>query len=130
MTYSERAGELARAAAAAASDKLADDVIALDVSDRLAITDVFVVASADNDRKVASIVDEVVERLRRIGAKPARREGEADGRWVLLDYLDIVVHVQHSEQRAYYALERLWKDCPRLDLPGVSRPAALRTAGS
>ena len=119
MTASDRARELAAIAAHAAADKLANDVVAIDVSDRLAITDAFVIASAPNDRQVQAIVDEVQERLRHAGAKPARREGERDGRWVLLDYVDIVVHIQHAEERVYYALERLWKDCPRLPIDGL-----------
>ena len=117
MTVSDRARELVDVAARAAADKLAHDVVAIDVSDRLVITDVFLIASAPNERQVQAIVDEIEEKLRRIDAKPVRREGERDGRWVLLDYVDIVVHVQHSEERVFYALERLWKDCPEIDLP-------------
>ncbi|GGO80823.1 ribosome silencing factor [Wenjunlia tyrosinilytica] len=118
MTATDHAVELVNAAAQAAADKLAHDIIAYDVSDVLAITDAFVLASAPNDRMVKSIVDEVEERLlKECQAKPVRREGERDGRWVLLDYIDVVVHVQHSEERVFYALERLWKDCPELDLP-------------
>ncbi|WP_336924184.1 ribosome silencing factor [Aquipuribacter sp. SD81] len=121
MNASSHAVELATAAAEAASDKLATDVVALDVSGQLVITDVFVVASAPNDRQVRAIVDAVEERLRGMGAKPVRREGEKDGRWVLLDYADVVVHVQHAEEREYYALERLWKDCPVVPLPEHAR---------
>ncbi|MGH3496658.1 MAG: ribosome silencing factor [Nocardioidaceae bacterium] len=117
MTATDRARELTIAAAQAASDKLADDIIAFDVSDQLVITDVFVVCSASNDRQVRSIVDAVEERLRELDAKPVRREGEREGRWVLLDYLDIVVHVQHEEERMFYALERIWRDCPVIELP-------------
>jgi ribosome-associated protein len=117
LTATDRAKELAIAAAQAASDKLADDIVAYDVSDVFVITDAFVLASAPNDRQVRAIVDAVEERLLGLGAKPARREGEQEGRWVLLDYIDIVVHVQHAEERTYYSLERLWKDCPVLALP-------------
>jgi ribosome-associated protein len=117
VTASERALELAVAAAEAAADKLATHIVALDVSDQLVITDVFLLASAANDRQVKAVVDAVEERLLRHGAKPVRREGERDGRWVLLDYADLVVHVQHEEERAFYALERLWKDCPVVPLP-------------
>ncbi|MDT0201048.1 ribosome silencing factor [Nocardioides sp. AE5] len=117
MTATERAVELVHAAARAASDKLAREIVAFDVSDQLAITDAFVLASAPNERQVKAIVDEVEEQLRRLDAKPTRREGERDGRWVLLDYVDIVVHVQHEEEREFYALERLWKDCPVIALP-------------
>ena len=117
MTATDRAIELVRIAAQAASDKLADDIIAFDVSEQLIITDAFVLCSAPNDRQVKSIVDEIEERLRLGGASPARREGERDGRWVLIDYDEIVVHVQHAEERAFYALERLWRDCPSIKLP-------------
>ena len=104
-------------AAAAAADKLASDIIAYDVSDQLVITDAFLLCSAPNDRQVRAIVDEIEDKLRKAGAKPARREGEREGRWVLLDYLDVVIHVQHAEERVYYALERLWKDCPLIPVP-------------
>jgi len=117
LTASPRSVELAEAAASAAADKLGTDLAILDVSDQLVITDCFVLAAAPNDRQVKSIVDAIEERLLELGAKPVRREGERDGRWVLLDYVDIVVHVQHSEERTYYSLERLWKDCPSLPLP-------------
>lgn len=126
MTASERAHELAVAAALAAADKLAVDVIALDVSEQLVITDVFIVASAPNERQVRAIVDAVEESLHGLGAKPLRREGERDARWVLLDFGEIVVHVQHVEDRQYYALERLWKDCPVVELPEeVRRPRSV-----
>jgi ribosome-associated protein len=122
VTATDRSVELTRAAAQAAADKLAHDVIAYDVSDVLSITDAFLVASAPNDRQVRAIVDAVEEALlKELGAKPVRREGERDGRWVLLDYVDIVVHVQHSEERVFYALERLWKDCPEIELPEDAR---------
>ena len=117
MTATERALELVRSAAEAASDKLAENIIAFDVSEQLVITDAFLLCSAPNDRQVRSIVDEVEDRLRDAGAKPVRREGERDGRWVLLDYAEIVVHVQHEEERSFYALERLWRDCPLIELP-------------
>jgi ribosome-associated protein len=117
MTASPRAIELVNAAAIAAADKLAHHIQAFDVSDRLAITDAFLLASAPNDRQVRSIVDAIEEKARALGAKPLRREGEHEGRWVLLDYGEIVVHVQHNEDRVFYSLERLWKDCPRLPLP-------------
>ena len=108
---------MARVAVGAAADKLAQDIIALDVSDQLVITDCFVIASAPNERQVQAIVDEVEEKLRLHGTKPTRREGTREGRWVLLDFVDLVVHVQHTEERAFYALERLWRDCPVIDLP-------------
>lgn len=112
MSATPEAIVLAQAAARAASDKLATDIVLIDVSDRLAITDVFVVATGNNERQVEAIVDEVEEKLRLRGVKASRREGRRDGRWVLLDFNDVVVHVQHAEERIFYALERLWKDCP------------------
>lgn len=112
MTASQRAVELSRAAAQAAADKLATDIVILDVSEQLVITDAFILASAPNERQVQAVVDAIEERLRGLAAKPTRREGERDSRWVLLDYLDVVVHVQHVEERVFYGLERLWKDCP------------------
>ena len=129
MTASTEARETALLAAQAAADKLATNVSIVDVSERLAITDAFVLASAPNERQVQAIVDEVEERLRQHGMKPVRREGVAEARWVLLDFIDVVVHVQHAEERAYYALERLWKDCPTI--PFVDRAArpADATAG-
>jgi ribosome-associated protein len=117
VTATTRAVELAELAAEAAADKLASDIIAYDVSEQLVITDVFLLCSAANDRQVRAIVDAIEDKLRKAGARPVRREGEREGRWVLLDYLDIVIHVQHAEERTYYALERLWKDCPRIPLP-------------
>lgn len=117
MTATPRAVELVNVAAEAAAEKLAKDIIAYDVSDQLVITDAFVLCSAPNDRQVRSVVDEIQDRMRAAGAKSVRREGERDGRWVLLDYVDIVVHIQHDEDRDYYGLERLWKDCPEIPLP-------------
>jgi ribosome-associated protein len=123
VAASTRAVELATVAALAASDKLAGDILAFDVSEQLVFTDAFLLCSAANDRQVRSVLDEIEERLRRIGAKPLRREGEREGRWVLLDYGDIMIHVQHAEERVYYALERLWKDCPSIPLPASVRMA-------
>jgi ribosome-associated protein len=117
MTATEHALELVRSAAQAASDKLAENIVAFDVSGQLVITDAFVLCSAPNDRQVRAVVDEIEDQLRVIDAKPVRREGERDGRWVLLDYSEIVVHVQHEEERSFYALERLWRDCPLIALP-------------
>jgi ribosome-associated protein len=117
VTATPRAVELVETAALAAADKLADGIIAYDVSEQLVITDAFLLCSAPNDRQVRSIIDEIELRMRQAGAGLVRREGEREGRWVLLDYLDVVVHVQHSEERTYYALERIWKDCPVIPLP-------------
>jgi len=122
MTATEHARELGLVAANAAANKIATDIVLIDVSDRLAITDVFVIATGSNERQVEAIVDGVEEQLRRVDAKPLRREGRRDGRWVLLDYGDIVVHIQHAEERVYYALERLWRDCPTI--PFDPRPSA------
>ena len=121
MPATERAVELALAAAQAAADKKADDIVIIDVADQLVITDAFLVASAPNERQVQAIVDAIEERLLDLPekAKPVRREGERGGRWVLLDYVDLVVHVQHSEEREFYSLDRLWKDCPTI--PFVDR---------
>jgi ribosome-associated protein len=117
VTATARAIELAEIAAGAAAEKLATDIIAYDVSEQLVITDVFLLCSAANDRQVRAIVDEIEEKLRQAGVRPVRREGERERRWILLDYLDIVIHIQHAEERAFYALERLWKDCPLVPLP-------------
>jgi ribosome-associated protein len=116
LPATERASELAQAAAQAAADKKAQDIVIIDVAERLVITDAFVLASASNERQVEAIVDEVEERLRRLPEKalPVRREGERAGRWVLLDYVDVVMHIQHVEDREFYALDRLWKDCPTI----------------
>jgi ribosome-associated protein len=124
MTATDHALELVQIAAEAAVDKLALQVIAFDVSVQLAITDAFVLASASNERQVNAIVDEVEDKLREAGAKPIRREGQREGRWVLLDYGEIVVHVQHEEERQFYALERLWRDCPSIPVPQPGPPAA------
>ena len=120
---------MAQVAARAADEKLAADVVVLDVSEQLVITDCFVIASAPNERQVNAIVDNIEERLREAGHKPVRREGTREGRWALLDYVDIVVHIQHNDERDFYALERLWKDCPvvPVDLgedPGDSQDSA------
>nr|WP_246382041.1 ribosome silencing factor [Micromonospora jinlongensis] len=112
---------MAIAAAQAAADKKAQDITIIDVGDQLAITDAFVLAAAPNERQVLAIVDAIEASLLELPekAKPVRREGERGGRWVLLDYVDIVVHVQHTEEREFYALDRLWKDCPTI--PFVDR---------
>ena len=124
MTATDTAIQLAQIAGRAASDKLATDIVLIDVSDRLAITDVFVIVTGNNERQVEAIVEEVEEKLRLAGHKPLRREGKRDGRWVLLDYSEIVVHVQHAEQRVFYALERLWKDCPVIAFDGQPAESA------
>jgi len=112
VTATAEAIEMAAVAARAAASKLAEDVVVIDVSGQLVITDCFVIASASNERQVNAIVDEIEEKMRRAGYKPARREGAREGRWTLLDYVDIVVHIQHQDERNFYALDRLWGDCP------------------
>lgn len=114
MSAGDESVHMATVAAQAAASKLADDIVVIDVSGQLVITDLFVIASASSDRQVNAIVDEVEEKMRLAGYKPARREGTREGRWVLLDYIDIVVHVQHQDERNFYALDRLWRDCPVL----------------
>jgi ribosome-associated protein len=114
VTATDQALAMARVAVAAAADKKAQDIVVLDVSEQLVITDLFVIASAPNERQVQAIVEEVEEKMRLGGVKPTRREGAREGRWVLLDFVDVVVHVQHSEERGFYGLDRLWKDCPRI----------------
>ena len=123
MTAADHSIQLAKVAALASAEKLAEKVVAIDVSEQMPLTDVFVIASAPSERQVGAIVDEVEDRLRELGSKPIRREGEREGRWVLIDFGDIIVHVQHEEEREYYALERLWKDCPEIDLEAVQAPA-------
>ena len=122
MTATVEAVEIAQVAARAADEKLASDVVVLDVSEQLVITDCFVIASAPNERQVNAIVDNVEERLREAGHKPVRREGTREGRWALLDYIDVVVHIQHNDERNFYALERLWKDCPVVPVDGLGDP--------
>ena len=104
-------------AAEAAADKLGRTIVAFDVSQQLAITDVFLIVSAKNERQVGAVVDGVEEQLiTRADLRPTRREGDRENRWVLLDYIDFVVHIQHTEERSLYNLERLWKDCPQIEL--------------
>ncbi|GIE82632.1 ribosomal silencing factor RsfS [Actinoplanes philippinensis] len=124
MPVTERALELALTAAQAAADKKAHDISVIDVGEQLYITDAFVIASASNERQVMAVVDAIEEALLNLPekAKPERREGHQQGRWVLLDFVDIVVHVQHDEEREFYALDRLWKDCPII--PFVDRDLA------
>ncbi|QDB79752.1 ribosome silencing factor [Georgenia sp. 311] len=117
MPADERSRHLAVVAARAAADKKAEEIVALDVSEQLVLTDAFVVASGATDRQVRAIVDAVDEAMHKEGARAARKEGVSEAHWVLLDYGDIIVHVQQSEDREFYALERLWKDCPVIELP-------------
>ncbi len=121
MAATDHAIELAITAARAASDRKAAEIIAIDVSEQLVFTDVLLIASGNNERQVGAIVDAVEEAMFKAGSKVLRREGKAAGRWVLIDFGDIVVHVQHSEDRVFYALEKLWGDCPVIDLPEDAR---------
>jgi ribosome-associated protein len=116
VSASDEAITMATVAARAAVTKLADDVVVIDVSGQLVITDCFVIASAANERQVNAMVDEVEEQMRLAGHKPARREGAREGRWTLLDFVDIVVHIQHQDERNFYALDRLWRDCPTIPI--------------
>ncbi len=115
MVATDNARELALVAARAAAEKKAEDIVLLDVSEQLVITDCFAIASAPNERQVEAIVEAIEEKMRAAGTKPVRREGTREGRWVLLDFVDVVVHVQHVDERSFYGLERLWKDCPRIE---------------
>ncbi|CAL8898210.1 ribosome silencing factor [Kocuria varians] len=126
MTATTESIDLVRSAARAADQKKAENIVAFDVSDSLAITDAFMVASAPNERQIAAVVDAVEEALiEQFDRRPLRREGKGEGRWVLLDYGDAVIHVLHDEDRAFYALERLWGDSPAIDvqLPEAPLPA-------
>ncbi len=107
--------EAARAAAVAIDDKNGEDILLLDLSSLLVVTDVFVVASGTSNRHVRTLVDEAEEALKVLGRRPLRREGVDHGEWVLLDYGDVVIHVFDRPTRAYYELERLWADAPMID---------------
>lgn len=124
MTATARARELLTIAALAADAKQGEDLVALDVSGPLPLTDIFFLASGRNERNVQAIAGEIEDKLLEVGVKALRREGRAEGRWILLDFGDLVVHVFHEEDRTYYSLERLWKDCPAipLELPAVASP--------
>jgi ribosome-associated protein len=119
VTATERAVDLTQAAALAASDKKAEDLLALDVSAQTPLADVFLLASGSNERQVSAIAEAVEEAMLESGVKAVRREGLREGRWALLDFNDVIVHVMHQEDRAYYSLERLWKDCPVVALPAA-----------
>ena len=130
MTATDSSITTARHAARAASEKLAEDIVALDVSERLALADVFLIASAPSERQVNAIVDGIEDELAKFDQKPVRREGRSGGRWVLLDYSNVVSHVQHEEDRIFYALERQWKDCPVVDLELGDDASAKANAGT
>lgn len=117
MPATDHAVALTRVAARAAAEKKAEGIMAIDVSERLALTDVFLILSGDNDRQVRAIVDAIDEAMLKAGAKRRLREGLEEAHWVLIDYTDVIIHVQQGEDREYYELERLWKDCPPIELP-------------
>ena len=117
MPATDHAVALTRTAARAAAEKKAGDIVAIDVSERLVLTDVFLILSGDNDRQVRAIVDAIDEAMLKAGAKRRLREGLEEAHWVLIDYTDVIIHVQPGEDREYYELERLWKDCPPIELP-------------
>ena len=116
MTATEHSLAIAKVAAQAAFDKQATEITLLDVSEHLVITDLFLICTAQNERMVGAIVDAIEEVLDAQGVEPIRREGQRGGRWVLLDYFDMVVHIQQAEERTLYDLERLWRDCPHIPL--------------
>ena len=128
MTATDHARELLRVASAAADSKQAEDLVALDVSGPRPLTDIFLLATGRNERNVLAIAAEVEDKLNEAGVKTLRREGRTEGRWVLLDFGDLVVHVFHEEDRMYYSLERLWKDCPAIPLQLSDSTSAATTA--
>ncbi len=125
MSATARAIEIAQFAAAAAGEKIAENVVALDVSSHMPLTDIFLIASGRNERQVVAISDGIEENLLEHGVKLLRREGKAGGRWVLLDFGEMICHVMHEEDRVYYSLERIWSDCPELKLAAVSASPSL-----
>ncbi len=122
MPASNACVERTQIAARAAADKFGTELVALDLSEQSVLSEVFLIVTATNTKMVDSIADEVEEKLRLAGDKPLRREGTAE--WVLLDYSDLVVHIQSSELRRYYMLDRLWNDCPKIELEVVKEEVA------
>jgi ribosome-associated protein len=122
MPASKSVTELTQVAARAIADKFGTEMIAIDLSDQMVLSEVFLIATGANVRQVDAIADEVEEKLRLLGEKPARREGTDE--WILLDYSDLVVHIQSAELRRYYMLDRLWNDCPTIDLDVVKENVA------
>ena len=114
MAASKKVIEMAQVAATEIAEKLGTDIVAIDMTDQMVLSEVFLIATGANERQIDAIVDGVLEKLAALGEKPLRREGS--GGWVLLDYSDLVVHIQSKELRHYYMLERLWNDCPRIEL--------------
>ena len=122
MSALEESIRIATIAAKAADEKKADDIAVIDVSDMIAITDCFVVASADNERQVGAIVEEIEDEMTKAGFEPKRREGNRENRWVLLDYGLVVIHVQRQAEREFYGLDRLYRDCPLIEIEGLEQP--------
>ncbi|MEN0022272.1 ribosome silencing factor [Microbacterium sp. LWO14-1.2] len=122
MQSPETAEEMLQIAAEAAVSKGGEDLVALNVSEPLPLVDIFLLVTGNSERNVAAIADEVEDRLIEAGHKRVRREGRAEARWVLLDFGDLIVHVFHQEERVYYGLERLWKDCPVIPIE-LAEPA-------
>ena len=122
MPASEACVERTQIAARAAVDKFGSELVALDLSDQSVLSEIFLIVTASNSKMIDTIADEVEEKLRLVGDKLLRREG-TDG-WILLDYSDLVVHIQSSELRRYYMLDRLWNDCPKIELEIVAEVAA------
>lgn len=129
MTAAPASIEALRIAARAAEEKQGTDLFAVDASDAMGLIDGFLVVSAHNERLVNAVADGIEDALReQAGMKPVRREGRASGRWILLDFGDIVIHVQHEEDREFYALDRLWSQAPRIEL-GVKTETPFNIAG-
>ena len=122
MPASKSVIDLAQCAAFAASEKKATDMVAIDLSDQMVLSEMFLIVTGQNVAQVDAIADEVERKLREVGQKPVRREGGEE--WILLDYSDLVVHVQSANLRAYYMLDRLWNDCPRIELDAVKAEEA------
>ncbi len=119
MPATASAIKLTNLAANAAVDKIGENLVALDVSELMPLTDIFLIVSGRNERQVQSISDEIQEKLLAAGHKLLRQEGKAGGRWILLDFGDLVCHVMHEQDRAFYSIERLWKDSPVVKLDAV-----------
>jgi ribosome-associated protein len=122
MPASKACVERTQIAARAAIDKFGTELVALDLSDQTVLSEVFLIVTASNNKMIDTIADEVEEKLRLAGDKPLRREGTDE--WILLDYSDLVVHIQSTELRRYYMLDRLWNDCPQIELEAVKEEAA------
>ena len=114
MAVGSRTIELTKIAAAALADKLGDEIVAIDLSEQLVLNQVFLLVTGSNEQQLQALSDEVQRKLAEAGEKPVRKEGS--GAWILLDYTDLVVHIQSTELRNYYMLDRLWNDCPKIEL--------------